>query len=728
MNKYHSHTVAAVMVGAGIFLCGAAPEPAAAPKNPELVLAEEHFENRNFAKAFQIFQKLAEAGDPEAAAWLGTCYFEGCGTRPDDDKAYEYFELAARKNNPRGMTGLGLCYESGRGTPKNLQEAFRLYQKAADLDHPRAALFVALTCANSESGFFDAQKAEVYFKKAIALGDPSAPISYAEFLREQKRYREAIALARKYPDHPRAMYVLAMCYQYGTGVKIDIAKAAELAEKHHRVAGAAPWSAETCFYAGLEEFIIRDRVKHARVQRRFKCAAEQGHATAQYYYAKFLADDSDHAGALTYMLKAADQGYHPAMLEAGKMFAARKNYSEAIKYFMLATTSAKPELRRAAVERISGIYHFELKTPKAAEPWDVMGMSLGSDFCRNRIAEGELRINDGEHFAKAAARFTEGMINRNTDAIKRLNYILDQNYETLRRLADNNNADALFVLGVVGCLEKPSIPIGLELLERAANLNHAAACRILGNIHLAGKIAKRDLKKSFDWYCKGADAGDTESARLAARMLFNLRGGMFRDAELDTFKKVFDKALSLEAFDVACEYGLIMEERAKDRNRARELYNLAANHNDIRAMFCLHKLTAPDDLDQAVRLLRQAADREDSAAELETGNWYRHSKHPQPRNAFIYYLRANLHGDEKDAPYKLAECWLTGYGCDINYDYFWKSAEKAFKNGCVEVCHLLGTVYRDGKIRPRDLDKAKAYFQEGAKRGSKRCAEELKKF
>lgn len=758
MNRYQSQMIAAGMVCTGLFLCGgaangttegepaplpapltesqtvAAPEkPQPPPKNPELALAEELFGNGNYAKAVKIFRKLAAAGDPAAAAWLGKCYMNGLGTEQDDEMAYRFFEQSARKNHPMGITGLGECNELGRGTPKNLQEAYRLYQKAADLDYPLGALKLALACAND-----DARKAEKYFKKAIELGEPAGAIRYAGFLVDRKRYPEAILLLQGSMDHPDAMYMMAMCYQYGTGVKVNIAKAADLAEKHYRKVGAAPWSAETCFNAGLEEFIIRGRVRNDQVKRRFKCAAEQGHPRAQYHYAKFLVDDYDHNGALTYMLRSADQGYHPAMLEVGKMFAARKEYSKAIKYFMLASTSAKPGIKREAVERISYIYHYDLKTPKAGMPWDVMGVALNSAFCRNRIADNELNASKrnadkklnakrDEHLAKAAALFTEGMINNNEFASKKLDFILENRYETLRRLADDGNADALFVLGILGCKEKQSVVIGLELLEKSAKRNHASACRILGNLFWNGKIVKEDLKKAFYWYRKGAAAGDAGSARLAARLLFLNRNGAFKKTDLALIKKVFDKALELEAFDVAYEYGLITEERTKDQKRAVELYRLAADHNNTRAMRRLCELCVETDLRQAVALMRQAADLDDTTAELEMGDFYRLPANARPRDAFVYYLRASLHGDEKNAPYKLAECWLTGYGCDVNHEYFWKSAEKAFRNGCVEVCHLLGTVYRDGKICPRDMEKAKAYFQEGAKRGSKRCREELKK-
>ena len=82
----------------------------------DLALAKFMFENKNDAKAFEMFLKYATEGNTEAEAWLGRCYMNGIGTPVNYDKAFEYFSKAAAKNHPYGINGLGVCKQYGYGT------------------------------------------------------------------------------------------------------------------------------------------------------------------------------------------------------------------------------------------------------------------------------------------------------------------------------------------------------------------------------------------------------------------------------------------------------------------------------------------------------------------------------------------------------------------------------------------------------------------------------------
>ena len=88
-------------------------------------------------------------------------------------------------------------------------------------------------------------------------------------------------------------------------------------------------------------------------------------------------------------------------------------------------------------------------------------------------------------------------------------------------------------------------------------------------------------------------------------------------------------------------------------------------------------------------------------------------------------MNSKINDENAEANFKLAECLLNGYGCEVNHQAFLACAEKAYQDGHADVCYLLGTVYRDGKIGPKDSVKAKAYFKEGAKRGSAKCKNAL---
>ena len=743
MSKHYTQILlAAILFQYGIFLSGctwgtentsatekpqetaAVPQPikeTPPPEDREMTFAKELITYKDCVRAFQIFQKRAAEGNAEAEAWLGRCYMNGFGTERDLEKAHEFFAKAAEKNDPWGINGLGVCSEYGFGTAINLQTAMTLFKKAADMNHPLGTLNLARTYSDKNGGFFDAKLAEEYFRKALELNAPSAKSAFASFLYDQKRYKEAVPLLQESLDEPLSMEMMANCYQNGWGTPVDIAKAVDLAEKHFRKAGAMRWSADLCFNVGLEEIAVNGVTERAK--RCFKCAADQGHAEAQYFYAKIIADNNDKEGALAYMLKSADGGFRKALIDVGEMLVERKDYQRAIKYYMLA--SVRMESRAKAVVNLSDIYHYKLKTPKEGLFWDIKGAALGIDFCRNELAVKEIYTKGDEHFAKAAALFAEGRVSNNEFATKWLKDILSNDYERLRSLADKNNSNALFALGMIGCMEEkghPNIPVGIELLERSANLKNATACRFLGNIYRIGELAKKDLKKALSWYQKGAEYGDAESARMAALMLFHEKD--FKDSKLEDYQKAFDKAMELEVFSIAFEYGQIMEVAGKDSKKAEELYRIAAANGDPRAMLRLHDMLFKTNSREAISFIWQAVNSHFRDAELQMGDIQRSLE--CPRNAFVHYLRANVDGDNVNAPYRLAECYLTGYGCEINLNSFWNCANEAYKNGCVEVCYLLGSVYRDGKICARDVAKAKAYFEEGAKRGSEDCKKALK--
>ena len=694
----------------------------ATPEISELRMAKMLFENKDCAKAFRIFKKHAETGDAEAEAWLARCYMNGVGTSVDFEKAYEYFRRAAEKNDPWGINGLGVCTEYGFGTSVNLQTAKNLYHKAANMNHPLGTLNVARTYADKKGGFYNQEQAEKFFKKAVELNATAARSTYADFLFSLKRYSDAISLARESIEEPQSMRIMALCYENGWGVSVDISRAVDLAEAYFGKTGPAAWSGEVCFNAGLAEAIMNGMTEFAK--HCFKIAADQGHVESQYVHATNLSENNNKTDALKYMRRAADNGYALAMIETGKLLLEQKDYVQAIRYFSLATFDERTLVD--AVSNLSSIYHYKINEPKQGLFWDQKGMALAIDYCQNEIALNEIQQNGDDHFAKAAALFAETRVSDNECAVKWLNDILEKDYERLRALADKGNSDALFALGMIGCLEgkgHPNVAIGMELLEKSAKLNDARACRFLGNIYRNGGLVKKDLKKALEWYRKGADIGDAESARTVALMLFSEEE--FKETKLNEFKKAFDKCLELEIFTVAFEYGEVMEFVAKDLKKAEELYRLSAAHDDARAMLHLHDMLLKDNPDEAFQFLWKAVNLENNEAELRMGDIQKIWE--QPRNSFIYYLKANLHGDEINAPYRMAECWLTGYGCEVNLNCFWNAANKAYEKGCVEVCYLLGSVYRDGKICPKDVQKAKAYFEEGAKRGSEACKKELKK-
>jgi serine/threonine protein kinase/TPR repeat protein len=84
-------------------------------------------------KAFELMQRAADLGNPNAMGNLGTFYMRGVGmTRPDPAKAVQLFKQGADLDNGASMLFYAQCLETGQGVRKDQQEARNYYRAAAE--------------------------------------------------------------------------------------------------------------------------------------------------------------------------------------------------------------------------------------------------------------------------------------------------------------------------------------------------------------------------------------------------------------------------------------------------------------------------------------------------------------------------------------------------------------------------------------------------------------------
>lgn len=86
----------------------------------------------DFKMALEIFEKMAQSGDPEALYRLGELYEEGHGVKQDYNEAARLYEQSAEKGHTNAQINLGSLYYSGNGLPQNFQEAAKWYRRAAE--------------------------------------------------------------------------------------------------------------------------------------------------------------------------------------------------------------------------------------------------------------------------------------------------------------------------------------------------------------------------------------------------------------------------------------------------------------------------------------------------------------------------------------------------------------------------------------------------------------------
>jgi TPR repeat protein len=90
------------------------------------------YREKDYAKAVELWQPLAERGDTTAQYSLGTLYAEGNGVARDDATAFMWFQRAANRGNAAAQYNVGASYAAGTGVAKNDIEAAKWFQRAAN--------------------------------------------------------------------------------------------------------------------------------------------------------------------------------------------------------------------------------------------------------------------------------------------------------------------------------------------------------------------------------------------------------------------------------------------------------------------------------------------------------------------------------------------------------------------------------------------------------------------
>ena len=215
------------------------------------------------AKAKQLYQQAAEAGDPdaqfevgwraekkerydEACAWyqkaasqgqamaqlmLGDCYYNGQGTAVDYEAAFYWYTKAAEQGNTSAQVSLGNMYDEGRGTAEDCQQAWNWYKQAAEAGNDWGCYHLGYMCLCGRGVPKNEVQAFQWYKKAAkkknAFGQAWLGYCYANGIGTQHN----LAVARQWYEkaalqgNSMAMNNLGYMYQHGEGVAVDLTQA-----------------------------------------------------------------------------------------------------------------------------------------------------------------------------------------------------------------------------------------------------------------------------------------------------------------------------------------------------------------------------------------------------------------------------------------------------------------------------------------------------------------------
>jgi TPR repeat protein/predicted Ser/Thr protein kinase len=166
------------------------PAPAAPPTIEvgagEMTAARKCYAEGKYEQALPLFCRAAEAGNAEAAAYVGRMYETGLGSLPKNDtQAVSWYRKAAEAGDAEGMNNLGAMYAKGRGgLPKDDWQAAHWYRKAGEAGHARAMANLGLMYFEGRGGLHkDPIQAVSWFRKAADTGD-ALGMAYLGFLYE----------------------------------------------------------------------------------------------------------------------------------------------------------------------------------------------------------------------------------------------------------------------------------------------------------------------------------------------------------------------------------------------------------------------------------------------------------------------------------------------------------------------------------------------------------------
>ena len=104
----------------------------------------------------------AESGNKEAQNDLGGYYFEN----QEFEKAFEWFQKSAEQDYIHAYHNLGICYINGIGTKQDVAKAVENYTKAAEKGNGNAALTLGYLYKDQLLECFDSQKSIHWFEQA----------------------------------------------------------------------------------------------------------------------------------------------------------------------------------------------------------------------------------------------------------------------------------------------------------------------------------------------------------------------------------------------------------------------------------------------------------------------------------------------------------------------------------------------------------------------------------
>lgn len=178
----------------------------------QMELARQAYANGAFKEAFDIWLPIAEQGDAEAQAWIGSLHANGEGVDVDDRAALTWYERAAEQGHAMAQANVGANYFMARGTDKDVAKAIKWLSAAAEHGDLNGLFNLAVLYSKGEGVEEDHGRAAELYAKAAECGH------YPSQSRLGYMYAHGQGVEK---DRVKAYLWLSLAAQHGIGTALN---------------------------------------------------------------------------------------------------------------------------------------------------------------------------------------------------------------------------------------------------------------------------------------------------------------------------------------------------------------------------------------------------------------------------------------------------------------------------------------------------------------------------
>ena len=263
----------------------------------------------DLARSAQLFEVAANQGAAQAQFNLAWSYHHGLGVDRNWELALKWYSAAAEQVNPGGIRGVGEMYELGvAGLNQDFVQAAKLYERAAELGDLVAQFNLGVFYEHGQGVPVDRRLAETYLERSATQGHDSAQLNlgllYQSGVEGVPDYKKAIYWLQMAAEsgNPKAHGAIGSMYFGGHGVNQNTAKAI-----YHLELSAAMGEVYSQYNLTLVLRELDDgSVDQERVANLLKQSAERGFGPAQVdlsvHYFRGNGVELDHAEAYKWAL------------------------------------------------------------------------------------------------------------------------------------------------------------------------------------------------------------------------------------------------------------------------------------------------------------------------------------------------------------------------------------------------------------------------------------------